>query len=55
MILKLGQILGALLMAGGVTSCMIQHPPSAFPFLMMGGALLYGGCRIAAWLGSKQA
>lgn len=47
--LKLGQVAGALLMAAGVTACSLDHHPSTAP-LMLAGALLYGGCRLAAWL-----
>lgn len=47
-ILKLGQILGALLLAAGVTSCTLKEGPMSMLFIL--GGLVYGGSRIAAWL-----
>lgn len=48
--MKLGQIAGALLLAAGVASCSMSGDPQSTSWLFMGGAALYGGCRLAAWL-----
>lgn len=48
--MKLGQIVGALLLAGGVASCQLRSDPSTMSVMFLAGALLYGGCRLAAWL-----
>jgi len=50
--LKLGQIAGVLLLAAGVTSCTLTH--SGFTAFFLIGGLLYGGCRMAAWLREKR-
>lgn len=50
---KLGQIAGACFMIAGVASCQmgsIENTPS----LMLIGMVLYGGCRLAAWLSPKK-
>ncbi len=47
-ILKLGQIAGALFMAGGVASCTMREGPMTLLFII--GGALYGGCRLAVWL-----
>ncbi len=49
-LLKLGQIAGALLLAAGVASCQMRSDPQAMSLLFIAGALLYGGCRLTAWL-----
>lgn len=49
--LKLGQIAGVLLLAAGVTSCSLHR--EGFTLFFVLGALIYGGCRIAAWLREK--
>lgn len=51
--MKLGQIAGAALMAAGVASCQMKHIEYS-PALFLLGGLLYGGCRIAAWLKSPK-
>ncbi len=48
--MKLGQIAGALLLAAGVASCSLRESPQVMSWLFIGGAVLYGGCRMAAWL-----
>jgi hypothetical protein len=50
--LKLGQLAGALMLAAGVTACTLRSSSMALWFIA--GGLVYGGCRIAAWLRSKQ-
>lgn len=54
--LKLAQIAGALLMAAGVTGCMLSEPGTerSTAWLFIVGAMLYGGGRIAAWLKRDQ-
>ena len=47
--LKLGQIGGVLVMAAGVAACQMNNIEST-PFLMLVGGVMYGGCRLAAWL-----
>ena len=51
--LKLGQIAGALLMAAGVAACVMKEIQNT-PGLMLAGGVLYGGCRLAAWLRKKD-
>lgn len=48
--LKIGQIAGALIMAAGVTSCIVDPEPMDSAWLLLGGAALYGACRLVAWL-----
>lgn len=50
--LKLGQILGALLMAAGVAACAMDQIERT-PMLLLLGGLVYGGCRLTAWLRQK--
>lgn len=50
-LLKLGQIAGVLLLAAGVASYIMNKTIPTYWFLS--GAMLYGGCRLAAWLRSK--
>ena len=52
LVLKLGQIGGALMLAGGVTACQMQAH-DAMPGLFFSGAVVYGGSRIFAWLSEK--
>lgn len=47
--LKLGQICGALLLSVGVASCTMNGPHGSAAWFL-GGALVYGGCRLGAWL-----
>jgi hypothetical protein len=49
-IFKLGQIGGALLMAAGVTGCILHSDIRSVSWLFILGGGLYGGCRLAAWL-----
>lgn len=51
--LKLGQVAGALLMAAGVAACQMKEIQNT-PMLMLAGILLYGGCRLSAWLSKKD-
>ena len=51
---KLGQIAGACFMIAGVASCQMGQIEKT-PMLMLLGGLVYGGCRMAAWLTSKKA
>lgn len=51
--MKLGQIVGALLMAASVAACQMKHIEYS-PGLLMLGLAIYGGCRIAAWLKSPK-
>lgn len=55
-VLKLAQILGALIMAAGVASCMIAEPGSdrSTAWLFIVGATLYGGGRLAMWLRARD-
>ncbi len=48
--LKLGQVAGALLMAAGVTGCILHSDIRSVSWLFILGGGLYGGCRLAAWL-----
>jgi hypothetical protein len=50
--LKVGQVLGALLMIAGVASCQMHH--YNYSTFMVIGALLYGGCRLAAWFKKEK-
>lgn len=50
---KLGQIAGACFMIAGVASCQMGHIENT-AVLMLLGTLLYGGCRMAAWLTDKK-
>lgn len=50
--LKLGQVAGALLMSAGVAACALDNI-EASPMLFLLGGVLYGGCRLAAWLRAK--
>jgi hypothetical protein len=50
--LKLGQIVGALLMAAGVASCSMGKIETSPIFFLLGG-ILYGACRLSAWLSKK--
>ena len=57
LMLKLGQVAGALLMAAGVASFLAdEYDPRSMsaPGMLLGGAALYGLCRVAAWLGDKD-
>lgn len=49
LVLKLGQIGGALMLAGGVTACQMQEH-TAMPMLFFSGAVVYGSSRMIAWL-----
>lgn len=48
--MKLGQIGGALLLSAGVASCTLRGDPRSMSWLFISGAVLYAGCRLAAWL-----
>lgn len=50
--LKLAQVAGALVMAAGVTSCILSEPGTdrGTSWLFIVGAALYGGGRLASWL-----
>lgn len=50
---KLGQIGGACFLIAGVAACNMNKIENT-PFLMLIGGLLYGGCRMAAWLTAKK-
>ncbi len=50
MLLKLGQLLGAALLAAGIASCQLGNDTRRTPLLFIAGAAIYGACRIAAWL-----
>lgn len=52
--MKLGQILGALLMAASVAACQMKHIEYS-PGLFALGLIVYVGCRLAAWLKSPKA
>lgn len=52
LLLKVGQIAGALLLAAGVASCSMKSSSFAIWFIL--GGTLYGGCRMAAWLRKKE-
>ena len=47
-VLKLGQVVGALLLAAGVASCSMKS--AGFAGFFIAGAVVYGGCRLALWL-----
>jgi len=49
LVFKLGQIAGAMFMIAGVASCQMGSIEKT-PMLMLVGVILYGGCRMAAWL-----
>jgi hypothetical protein len=53
LIFKLGQIAGACFMVAGVASCQMRSNVN-YPMLFLIGGLLYGGCRMAAWLAPKK-
>ena len=53
MMFKLGQVAGALFMAAGVAACQMREH-GAMPTLFLIGGLLYGGCRLTAWLTDKK-
>ena len=54
-LLKLGQVAGVLLLAAGVASCqMATDGGRGTPLLFLAGGLLYGGCRLWAWLRRPQ-
>lgn len=50
--LKLGQVAGALVMSAGVAAC-VQKQIEYSPGLFLLGGLIYGGCRLAAWMLKK--
>lgn len=50
--LKLGQILGFVLMAASV-AVFVMNEKQGFSELMLLGALVYAGCRMATWLRAK--
>lgn len=52
-LLKVGQVVGVLVMAAGVAACQMGSIENT-PILMIIGGLLYGGCRLAAWFSSKN-
>ena len=52
--LKLGQIAGALLMAAGVTGCIVNTRDVAWMGYWWGGIALYAICRLWAWLAAKK-
>jgi hypothetical protein len=47
--LKLGQIVGVCFLIAGVAACNMDRIEST-PLLMLVGGVIYGGCRLAAWL-----
>jgi len=47
---RLGQVAGALLLAAGVSSCILRGDPQAMSWLFIAGAVLYGASRVAEWL-----
>lgn len=49
-VMKLGQIVGAVLLAAGVASCSLRTDAQAMSWLFLAGGAVYGGCRLAAWL-----
>lgn len=51
--MKLGQILGACLMIASVAACQMKHIEYS-PGLLALGLVIYGGCRISAWLKSPK-
>jgi hypothetical protein len=54
LLLKLGQVAGALLLAAGVASCSMAAEGRTTPLLFIAGAVVYGGCRLAAWLMKRE-
>lgn len=48
--LKVGQAAGVLLLAAGVASCQLAGDTRQMSWLFIAGAVLYAGCRLAAWL-----
>ena len=51
--LKVGQVAGVLFMAAGVMAFQLRDDDAwlrAMPILFLVGILLYGGCRVTAWL-----
>lgn len=51
--LKLGQVAGVLLMAAGVMAFQLRADDAwlrAMPILFLLGIILFGGCRLFAWL-----
>jgi hypothetical protein len=53
LLLKLGQIVGVCFLIAGVASCQMNEIERT-PILMLIGGLMYGGCRLAAWLAPKN-
>lgn len=51
--MKLGQILGVLLMAASVAACQMKHIEYSPGLLMLGG-IIFAGCKLAAWLKSPK-
>lgn len=49
-LMKLGQVAGVLLLSAGVASCAMGPDPRSTAWLFLAGGLMYGGCRLAAWL-----
>lgn len=49
---KIAQVLGAIAMIVGVTSC-VQRDMQSATYAWMVGALLYGGGRLAAWFADR--
>lgn len=49
-LLKLGQVLGVLLLCAGPISCVAHADQGTTSWLFIWGAIIYGGCRLAAWL-----